>query len=151
MSLDLPHKERDINGTMYRAHTLMLDQWAECTEFLAGVLGEPLASLLRGDTVLAGELGPGDFQSIVAGLAGQLTKKRIMELAVHLSRSLRHDGHVMSVDSQKLWWPAHMKDLAPAVALFLEAQYSDFYEGLSDSLPATRSAVADLSAMESGE
>jgi len=38
-----------------------------------------------------------------------------------------------------MWWPRHMRDLAPVVGLFLRAQYEDFYAGLSESLPSAPS------------
>jgi hypothetical protein len=135
MSLDLPYIERDINGTNYRATTLSLEHWAELTEGLADLLGEPMASVLRGDITTRGSLVRSDIEFLIAGLISKVTKKRILEIVSHMGRGLKQDDHLLTSKQQLQWWPSHMKDLAPVIALFLEAQYTDFFEGLGDSLP----------------
>jgi hypothetical protein len=147
MSLDLPYRERVIGGTTYRAHVLVLDDWAALTEVLADAIGEPVASLLRGDTVLpAGEqLRRGDVEVLVASLASRLTRKRVMDLVSFMAKSVRAGEHVLTSQAQAVWWPRHMADLAPVVGLFLEAQYTDFFEGVLASLPLAQQAGSDLS------
>lgn len=151
MSLDLPYLERDINGTTYRATTLPLDQWAELTEDLASMLGDPMASILRGDSVIAeGALGSAAIAAILAGVAGRITKTQLLKLARHFARGLRADGKLLTYDQQQLYWPGHMRDLAQVAGLFLEAQYEGFFEGLAALLPPAPSGEADPSQRGNG-
>lgn len=132
----LPFKEREINGTVYKAHVLKLDQWAALTEDLAGILGEPLSSFLRGDVALSEGVSVGALAIGALGTIGsKLSARSILALSGHMAKSLRVNGKILSKDAQNLYWPGHMKDLAPVVGLFLEAQYGDFYEGLDAALP----------------
>ena len=133
--LDLPFVERDINGTTYRATTLTLDNWADLTECLSDLLGDPMASMLRGDSVMSGSLRRGDIEALVGGLIGKISKTKILDISKHMGKGLRAGDHLLTSQAQNDWWPHHMKDLAPVAALFLEAQYTDFFEGLADSLP----------------
>jgi len=138
--MDLPHKDREINGTTYRATNLTLEDWAVFGEFLAEILGEPMASILRGDSVLKGNLDRRDLEVIIAELAGKITSARILGLSKHMGKGLCTiaPDHILGYKAQNMWWPGHMKDLGPVVALFLEVQYVDFFEGLADSLPEIR-------------
>jgi len=144
-SLDLPYREREINGIKYRATTLNLEDWAALSECLAGLLGEPMAAILRGDSVLRADLVGSDMQYLIAGLAGKINKGKIMEICGHMAKGLRADDHILTSQQQYYWWPRHMRDLAPSIALFLEAQYSDFFEGLGASLPQARPDPSDPS------
>lgn len=149
-SLDLPYREREINGTLYRATTLMLNDWAALTESLAQLLGEPIGSLLRGDAVLQGKLQRFDVESIIVGIVGSLSRQKILDLVAHMGKGLRAGDHLLTSAAQSMWWPRHMKDLAQVVGLFLEAQYADFFEGLSESLPLEQRNEGDHLPKESG-
>ena len=134
MSLDLPYKEKEINGTTYRSYTLNLDDWADLTESLASLLGDPMGAILRGDTTGPQDLGRSDIQFLIGGIVSKISKSRILDLTRHMGKSLRQNGQLLNAEQQKIYWPAHMKDLAGVVTLFLEAQYSDFFEGFGASL-----------------
>jgi len=132
--------EREINGTSYSAVTLPLTQWAELTEFLAGFLGEPFASLLKGDASVSPDQkveDVGDFQYIIGSIASKLSAKSMLKMAGFMGLCLHADLRPLGAKKQETWWQDHMRDLVPATKLFLEAQYLDFYEGLSDSIPQT--------------
>jgi hypothetical protein len=145
--MELPYKARDINGREYKAYTLHLNKWAELTEFLSDVLGDPIASLLRGDAVVPEGTNPslskGDFTAMIGQLSKKINAKMIMRLANFMGNCLHVDNVPLGSNKQTTWWSLHMADLAPAVKLFLESQYSDFYEGLSDSIPARESVLID--------
>jgi hypothetical protein len=143
-TLDLLYREREINGTMYRATTMALEDWASLTECLGGLLGEPMAAILRGDALTTRDLGRPDLEYVIGGLIGKLTKAKIIEITQHMAKSIRTADHLLTSQQQSLWWPRHMKDLAPVLALFLEAQYSDFFEGLAGSLPQVQPPGEDL-------
>jgi hypothetical protein len=147
--LDLPYQEREINGTTYRATTLPLEDWAALTESLADLIGDPLSGVLRGDAVLRRDLSGSDIGYLVAEIVSKLTKKRIITLTGHMAKGLRAGDHILSSSAQQTWWPKHMRDLASVVGLFLEAQYSDFFEGLGESLPQASQAAEDLSETDS--
>ena len=53
---DLPSVSRDINGSEYSATILPYSRWVELTEFLAKLLGQPLASALRGESLAPANL-----------------------------------------------------------------------------------------------
>jgi hypothetical protein len=143
MSLDLPFIEREINGTNYRATTLSLEHWADLTESLADLLGDPMASVLRGDMTTRASLMRSDIEFLIAGLISKVTKKKILEITSHMGRGLKQSDSLLTSKQQLQWWPSHMRDLAPVVALFLEAQYADFFEGLGDSLPQASQEESD--------
>lgn len=149
MSLELPSFERDINGRTYKVYRLHLAKWAELTELLADLLGDPIASLLRGDAVLPDGADPrmsfGDIQGLIAGISKKLSAKTLLKIPKVMGVCLHVDGVPLGSNKQEMWWPRHMKDLAPVIKFFLEVQYSDFYEGLSDSMSDLPSAAPDLS------
>ena len=148
--INLPFIERTINGVEYRSNRLMFEDWAVLTEDLASMLGEPAASLLRGDMMLPDQgeggslletiaimLGQVDLPGVVRGIASKLTAKNLLGLAKHLGKSVLADGKPLTYQAQQMHWPHHMRDLAPVVGLFLEAQYADFFEGFGGLLPPT--------------
>jgi hypothetical protein len=147
MSDNLPFIERDINEVTYKAYTLTLDHWAALTEHLTSVIGDPIASVLSGDIAMPEGMNPSfgrmDIAAIISGIVTKLTAQKIMALVKHMGKSLHADGAPLGSEKQKMWWPKRMRDLAPVVGLFLEAQYSAFSEGLSDSLPTTESSEKD--------
>lgn len=143
-ALDLPYIEREINSTVYRATTLNFEHWADFTEFLTPLVGEPIASVLRGDSVMD-NLDMSDMQVILAKLVGELKRDKILRLAKYMALGLRGADSLLTYEKQQLWWPKHMRDLAPVVALFLEAQYLDFFEGVANSLPKTKRGFSDQS------
>jgi len=156
--INLPFVERDINGVEYRANRLMFEDWAVLTEDLAEMLGEPAASLLRGDLMLPDQgeggtlletiaimLGQVDLPGVVRGLASKLTARNVLGLSKHMGKSLAADGRPLTYQAQQMHWPHHMKDLAPVVGLFLEAQYADFFEGFGGLLPPTPTLDEDRS------
>lgn len=147
----LPYVERAINGSMYRSYTLRIGDWAELTEKLGAMLGDPLASILRGDAALPNDmaLGASDFVAVAGDVVKRLQARQIMELVGLMSKSLHVEGRANT--SNDFFWAQHMRDLAPATALFLEAQYSDFWQGLSDVLPESGPELPDPSESVSGE
>jgi hypothetical protein len=162
-AINLPFAERDINGTLYRANRLLFEEWAALTEDLADMLGEPAASLLRGDAMIpdadergsmlefmAVMLGSVDLPGVVRGLTSRLTARNMTALARHMAKGLMVDGKPLTYDRQKMHWAHHMRDLAPVVGLFLEAQYADFFAGFGGLLPPNGSPGSDLSGEVSG-
>jgi len=151
--LNLPYKEREINGTVYRATTLALDNWASLTETISNLLGEPIASIFRGDATLRADFRRSDIEVLISGLIGKISRLKILEIVAHMGKGLQAvspEQRLLTDKAQKIWWPQHMKDLAPVVGLFLEAQYADFFEGVFDSMPETETEEIDLSEKESG-
>ena len=147
-TLEIPFLQKEINGTTYHAYTLKLDQWSELTEWLASLLGGPMGELLRGDdaSATAGKELSDGLLSMLVPVIQKLTAKRITELTKHLARSVRSDGSLLTTEKQTLYWPQHMRDLAPVTKLFLEAQYADFFTGIGDimsDLPVTTKEQQD--------
>lgn len=149
MASVLPFIERDINGISYKCYTLNLKKWCELTELLASLLGEPIASLLRGDAALpqGADVSMSSFNipSLIAGISGKITSDKLLKVTSFMGQCLHCDDRPLDSNKQQMWWPNHMKDLAPCVVLFLEAQYSDFFEGINDSMSSVPSVVADQS------
>ncbi len=147
---DIPSTEETIVKTTYRAYTLPIDRWEELTELLAGVLGEPLANLLRGDAVIPDgndpRLGGDDIREAIGAMATKLRAGDMKALRRYMGESLQADGKPLPEQKQRLWWSSHMREYAGAVSLFLRVQYADFFEGLSgciSQLPSAAPARSD--------
>ena len=153
MSSELPSIPRDINGKEYVVYRLYMSKWAELTEMLAGLLGDPIASLLKGDAVVPEGVDPrlsqGDFHVLIASLAQKLSARMIMKTCAMMGNCLHVDGAPLGAKKQETWWPSHMADFVPVIKLFLETQYLDFYVGLSESLSNVSEPELDLSASTS--
>ncbi len=148
----VPHLDREINGRCYRAHQLKITRWAELTEHLAKMLGEPFGQALRGGSVNMDALLDGDTAvALLALLVERLTARNLLhllEIACGSQRakaagSLRLMGESGGYNTRQLdqWhkhFQLHMADLAPAILLFLEAQYVDFFDGLKGVVPAPK-------------
>ena len=155
MSGDLPYEEKVIGEHLYRAYALPLEDWLELVELLAGILGEPLSALLRGEaTFPGGEVSLPDFAVMASGAIKKLTKANLVRVLVIAGKSLQVEENgqrrPLVYDKQKLWWARQMAELAPAVALFLEAQFANFFAGIVTLLPAPSNSDAGLSESTSG-
>lgn len=150
---DIPSTEETIGETTYRAYTLPIDRWEELTELLAGVLGEPLASLLQGEAVIPDghdtRFGGDDIRVAIGGMVTKLRAKDMKALRKYMGESLQAGGRPLPEQKQRLWWPSHMQEYAGAVSLFLRVQYADFFEGLSGCIAQLPSAAPARSDGES--
>ena len=144
-----PYLDREIGNHGYRAQQLKLTRWAELTEHLAMMLGQPFAAALRGgaldvDALLDGNTVVGMLSLVVE----RLSASNLLKLLDLAARSLRLEADSGEYSVKKLaQWHEHfrqnMGELAPAMVLFLEAQYRDFFDGLKGSLPESTDEPRD--------
>lgn len=150
----VPYLEEEIGDTTYRACQLSLRRWADLTEHLAQMLGGPFAKALRSGNINPDVLADGDVMALaLASVMERLTAKMLLgllEFAIGGNKeagALRLEGGRTQQPHQ---WHRHfqrnMAHLAPAVALFLRAQYADFFEGLRTLRPERTSDTADREA-----
>lgn len=146
----VPHLDREINGTYYRARQLKISKWADLTEHLAEMLGKPFGQALRGGTVdLDALLGQDTVVALLALVTERLTARNLLKLLGFAGESLQ-----MEADNEvgfTTWKPGqwdshfrcHMGNLAPVILLFLEAQYADFFGGLKALVPEHKNGPQD--------
>jgi hypothetical protein len=143
----VPYEEEWIGEHQFRAYQLSLQQWANLTEHLAQMLGGPFATALRGGNIDLGVLADGDVVALaLASVMERLTAQNLLGLLNFAigkkgqAGSLRlglDDGNFKprKVDQWHLHFQRNMAELAPAMKLFLVAQYSDFIDGLKACKP----------------
>lgn len=148
--MDIPHIDREIGGTYYRAAQLKLPEWAKLTEHLAEMLGKPFGETLRKGTLDTDMLLGGEaIIMILALVVGKLSAKNMLEL-LDLSREslqLQTSDGGYNFKKTPQWYAhyqGHMGELAPSIKLFLEAQYADFFEGLRTLAPDAPNEPGDL-------
>jgi hypothetical protein len=146
---EVPYIDREIGAHTYRAAQLRLTKWAELTEHLAEMLGKPFAQALRGGSVDVDKLMQADTtMAILALVVEKLSARNLLKLLDLAQGSLRLESASGEFNAKKLeQWHTHfqfnMGELAPAMMLFLEAQYAVFFEGLRQSVPARPSVPQD--------
>ncbi len=137
----VPHIDREIGDHSYRAGQLKLTAWADLTEHLAKMLGQPFGQALRGGTLdLDAFMGAEAMVAVLALVTERLSAKDLLLLLDLAGQSLQLQGGSGGYGHKQIkQWHGHfqqnMGNLAPAVLLFLEAQYSDFFDGLRQLVP----------------
>jgi len=142
---EVPYIEREIGKHNYRAYQLQLGKWADLTEHLAGMLGKPFAAALRGGSLdVDAMLGQDTVLVVLALVMERLTARNLLALVEKAKPSLQFESatggwNVKKVDQHHVHWQHNMTEMGPAMALFLEAQYRDFFGGLKGLMPDLQS------------
>lgn len=137
---NLPKAEETIGKHRYTAHALPMDRWEELGEFLAGVLGQPAADLVRGfesgsvkDMFLDGD--EAGLARILGLVESKMTAANLRKLREFMGLCLHVDDRPLDAKAQNMWWAHNRSEYGPTIGLFLKAQYADFFSGFAAMLP----------------
>jgi hypothetical protein len=154
--LNLPSREREINGTLYRVTILPLARWYELEGLALDSFGDPLRRLFA--AVPAGEHGGLDVGGVQTEALADVLHGVLVGLAgAKLARLVETMGDVLELRGADGWrrlsaaqidahMRRHMRDLVPVLLLHLEVQFADFFGGamsaLADVAPRAQTALA---------
>ena len=150
--VELPFKDANIGPRTYRAYILPLERWAELTEYIATHIGGTVADMLRGyqagDVAALLDIDVGVAADSISKLVKGMSAKQLLMFVDYAGGSLAVDDgkglRRLNPEQQRAWWPYHMREMAPAMALFLKAQYADFFGGVGSLLPERPSGPDSL-------
>lgn len=142
--LNLPSKERRINGRRYRATILPLVEWYPLEETALDAFGDPLRDLFAEFPMAAGAFDLGALRTekiaeILHGILRGLGSQRLQTLVDSMAGAVEVHGkdgwRSLGEGGVNGHFRRYMRDLIPVILLHLEVQFADFFGGALDALP----------------